>query len=116
MICWLFLVVDDDAFAAGRHFKEDDGMVEAGVGCATKMILPTTGASSALRPSRTSFRRRPPNQRLVPALSKYPVRTPLSSSFVDQAKMSDNEFAIESTDTGASETIPMEAGQIKKGG
>ena len=32
------------------------------------------------------------------------------------AKMSDNEFAIESTDAGASDTIPMEAGQIKKGG
>mmetsp|Transcript_22429 Transcript_22429/g.64409 ORF Transcript_22429/g.64409 Transcript_22429/m.64409 type:complete len:159 (-) Transcript_22429:1769-2245(-) len=30
--------------------------------------------------------------------------------------MSDNEFAIESADAGASETIPMEAGQIKKGG
>ena len=30
--------------------------------------------------------------------------------------MSDNEFAIESTDAGASDTIPMEAGQIKKGG
>ena len=39
-----------------------------------------------------------------------------SSSFADQAKMSDNEYAIESTDAGASETIPMEAGQIKKGG
>jgi len=30
--------------------------------------------------------------------------------------MSDNEYNIESTDAGASETIPMEAGQIKKGG
>ena len=30
--------------------------------------------------------------------------------------MSDNEYAIESADAGASETIPMEAGQIKKGG
>eukprot|EP00581_Thalassiosira_minuscula_P006622 CAMPEP_0183704186 /NCGR_PEP_ID=MMETSP0737-20130205/1605_1 /TAXON_ID=385413 /ORGANISM="Thalassiosira miniscula, Strain CCMP1093" /LENGTH=161 /DNA_ID=CAMNT_0025931009 /DNA_START=52 /DNA_END=537 /DNA_ORIENTATION=+ len=30
--------------------------------------------------------------------------------------MSDDEYAIESTDAGASATIPMEAGQIKKGG
>lgn len=30
--------------------------------------------------------------------------------------MSDDEYAIEKTDAGASETIPMEAGQIKKGG
>ncbi|KAL7533352.1 hypothetical protein ACHAWF_004463 [Thalassiosira exigua] len=30
--------------------------------------------------------------------------------------MSDSEYAIESTDAGASTTIPMEAGQIKKGG
>jgi translation initiation factor 5A len=30
--------------------------------------------------------------------------------------MSDSEFVIESTDAGASATIPMEAGQIKKGG
>jgi len=30
--------------------------------------------------------------------------------------MSDSEYAIESTDAGASEVIPMEAGQIKKGG
>eukprot|EP00985_Skeletonema_marinoi_P023085 scaffold15099_cov80-Skeletonema_marinoi.AAC.2 len=30
--------------------------------------------------------------------------------------MSDNEFNIESADAGASATIPMEAGQIKKGG
>ena len=30
--------------------------------------------------------------------------------------MSDNEYAIESTDAGASATIPMEAGQVKKGG
>mmetsp|Transcript_10932 Transcript_10932/g.15953 ORF Transcript_10932/g.15953 Transcript_10932/m.15953 type:complete len:160 (+) Transcript_10932:157-636(+) len=28
----------------------------------------------------------------------------------------DNDYAIESTDAGASDTIPMEAGQIKKGG
>ncbi|CAB9496095.1 Eukaryotic translation initiation factor 5A [Seminavis robusta] len=30
--------------------------------------------------------------------------------------MSDDDYAIESTDAGASATIPMEAGQIKKGG
>jgi translation initiation factor 5A len=30
--------------------------------------------------------------------------------------MSDNEYNIESADAGASATIPMEAGQIKKGG
>eukprot|EP00574_Skeletonema_japonicum_P002489 CAMPEP_0201726614 /NCGR_PEP_ID=MMETSP0593-20130828/10001_1 /ASSEMBLY_ACC=CAM_ASM_000672 /TAXON_ID=267983 /ORGANISM="Skeletonema japonicum, Strain CCMP2506" /LENGTH=159 /DNA_ID=CAMNT_0048218137 /DNA_START=61 /DNA_END=540 /DNA_ORIENTATION=+ len=30
--------------------------------------------------------------------------------------MSDNEYNIESADAGASSTIPMEAGQIKKGG
>ena len=30
--------------------------------------------------------------------------------------MSDTEYAIESTDAGASATIPCEAGQIKKGG
>mmetsp|Transcript_35567 Transcript_35567/g.74934 ORF Transcript_35567/g.74934 Transcript_35567/m.74934 type:complete len:160 (-) Transcript_35567:395-874(-) len=30
--------------------------------------------------------------------------------------MSDSEYAIESADAGASATIPMEAGQIKKGG
>ena len=30
--------------------------------------------------------------------------------------MSDDDYAIETTDAGASETIPMEAGQIKKGG
>ncbi|KAL3768597.1 hypothetical protein ACHAW5_001894 [Stephanodiscus triporus] len=30
--------------------------------------------------------------------------------------MSDTEYAIESADAGASATIPMEAGQIKKGG
>ncbi|KAK1735613.1 eukaryotic translation initiation factor 5A [Skeletonema marinoi] len=30
--------------------------------------------------------------------------------------MSDNEYNIESVDAGASATIPMEAGQIKKGG
>ena len=28
----------------------------------------------------------------------------------------DADYAIESTDAGASATIPMEAGQIKKGG
>lgn len=28
----------------------------------------------------------------------------------------DNDYHIESTDAGASATIPMEAGQIKKGG
>ncbi len=30
--------------------------------------------------------------------------------------MSDDDYVIESTDAGASATIPMEAGQIKKGG
>ena len=30
--------------------------------------------------------------------------------------MSDEDYAIETTDAGASATIPMEAGQIKKGG
>jgi len=30
--------------------------------------------------------------------------------------MSDDDYAIETTDAGASATIPMEAGQIKKGG
>ena len=30
--------------------------------------------------------------------------------------MSDDEYKIETTDAGASATIPMEAGQIKKGG
>jgi len=30
--------------------------------------------------------------------------------------MSDDDYAIETTDAGASETIPMEAGQVKKGG
>jgi len=30
--------------------------------------------------------------------------------------MSDDDYHIESTDAGASATIPMEAGQIKKGG
>ena len=30
--------------------------------------------------------------------------------------MSDSEYVIESADAGASATIPMEAGQIKKGG
>ena len=30
--------------------------------------------------------------------------------------MSDDEYHIASTDAGASQTIPMEAGQIKKGG
>merc|ERR1719443_2019344 len=30
--------------------------------------------------------------------------------------MSDDDYAIETTDAGASDTIPMEAGQIKKGG
>jgi hypothetical protein len=30
--------------------------------------------------------------------------------------MGDDDFVIESTDAGASATIPMEAGQIKKGG
>ena len=30
--------------------------------------------------------------------------------------MSDTEYNIESADAGASTTIPMEAGQIKKGG
>jgi len=30
--------------------------------------------------------------------------------------MSDSEYAIDNADAGASETIPMEAGQIKKGG
>lgn len=29
---------------------------------------------------------------------------------------SDNEYAIETGDAGASDTIPMEAGQVKKGG
>ena len=28
----------------------------------------------------------------------------------------DNDYAIEVTDAGASATIPMEAGQVKKGG
>jgi hypothetical protein len=28
----------------------------------------------------------------------------------------EHDYAIESTDAGASTTIPMEAGQIKKGG
>ena len=30
--------------------------------------------------------------------------------------MSDSEYAIESSDAGAAACIPMEAGQIKKGG
>ena len=30
--------------------------------------------------------------------------------------MADDDYAIESVDAGASATIPMEAGQIKKGG
>jgi len=30
--------------------------------------------------------------------------------------MSDDDYAIETTDAGASATIPMEAGQVKKGG
>jgi hypothetical protein len=30
--------------------------------------------------------------------------------------MSDGDYVIETTDAGASSTIPMEAGQIKKGG
>jgi hypothetical protein len=30
--------------------------------------------------------------------------------------MSDGDYVIETTDAGASLTIPMEAGQIKKGG
>lgn len=30
--------------------------------------------------------------------------------------MSDDDYVVESTDAGASATIPMEAGQIKKGG
>ncbi len=30
--------------------------------------------------------------------------------------MSDDDYHIESADAGASATIPMEAGQIKKGG
>lgn len=30
--------------------------------------------------------------------------------------MSDDDYKIESADAGASATIPMEAGQIKKGG
>ena len=30
--------------------------------------------------------------------------------------MSDDDYHIETTDAGASATIPMEAGQIKKGG
>jgi len=30
--------------------------------------------------------------------------------------MSDEDYAIETTDAGASSTIPCEAGQIKKGG
>ena len=30
--------------------------------------------------------------------------------------MSDDDYHIESADAGASTTIPMEAGQIKKGG
>ena len=41
----------------------------------------------------------------------------LPSSNNKQATMADEEdYAIESTDAGASATIPMEAGQIKKGG
>jgi len=28
----------------------------------------------------------------------------------------ENEYVIETADAGASETIPMEAGQVKKGG
>lgn len=32
------------------------------------------------------------------------------------ANMSDDDYVIETTDAGASATIPMEAGQIKKGG
>lgn len=30
--------------------------------------------------------------------------------------MSDDDYAIETADAGASATIPMEAGQVKKGG
>jgi len=30
--------------------------------------------------------------------------------------MSDEDYVIEATDAGASLTIPMEAGQVKKGG
>jgi hypothetical protein len=32
------------------------------------------------------------------------------------ATMSEDDFVIEVTDAGASATIPMEAGQVKKGG
>ena len=39
-------------------------------------------------------------------------------SYLERKKdtMADEDYVIETTDAGASATIPMEAGQIKKGG
>jgi len=79
-------------------------------------LVPLTRQSSEFG---TSFRRRPPiciaAPRSVGASCTFEV-SGTEPPFQIQAKMSDNEYAIESTDAGASETIPMEAGQIKKGG
>lgn len=53
----------------------------------------------------------------LPTKSAAPlISTSNSARTILRATMSDSEYAIESTDAGASEVIPMEAGQIKKGG
>ena len=51
-----------------------------------------------------------------PPTFPLPPHSPLHLIITSQPTMSDTEYAIESADAGASATIPMEAGQIKKGG
>jgi hypothetical protein len=48
----------------------------------------------------------------------FPLFLPLhiTQQLFTMSEEEDNDFVIESTDAGASATIPMEAGQIKKGG
>lgn len=46
----------------------------------------------------------------------YSVRSFFHQPRANERTMSDTEYAIESADAGASDTIPMEAGAIKKGG
>ena len=61
----------------------------------------------AANPSKTKH---PLNSRRYSIINNKTERT-MSEEHDD-----DHDYAIESTDAGASDTIPMEAGSVKKGG
>lgn len=56
------------------------------------------------------------SERLVPTCRLCEPHKKASTLFILLTMSEDADYAIEQADAGASSTIPMEAGQIKKGG